>query len=421
MTRVVHRILKTDRGFAAAVTSTLLSQAATLVLALCLDVLIARRLGPAMRGVYALATLVVTLCVQALDLGFSTATTYFVARKPRRTGAILGNDAAMVVAAGLTMCVASIVVPRTLAPAALLNSAMLCAMAVLAATTIAHNYTSAVLYGQQSVASASRMPVLNIAGSLLCAAIVVGTGHASVAGLLAAASLGRVVALVYGLREIRWPARLAVSGPVLAASWRFAVREYASNLTTLAAYRADQFIVAGLAGTADLGLYAVAASITERLNLLPGAIASVLMPKVASSGGGGLQETKRILRGAICCSAGLAGVVAIACPLAMRVLYGPAYAHAVPAILLLLPGSLGMAAAKLASSHLLGRGRAGSVLAASVIAAGVTTLLDVALIPGMGIAGAAAASSIGYCTAAVFQLAQLRQREPRAGVALEAA
>ena len=61
------------------------------------------------------------------------------------------------------------------------------------------------------------------------------------------------------------------------------------------------------------------------------------------------------------------------------------------------------------------------VLAASVIAAGVTTLLDFALIPGMGIAGAAAASSIGYCTAAAFQVAQLLQREPRANVALEAA
>jgi O-antigen/teichoic acid export membrane protein len=413
VTRVVRRILKTDRGFAAAVTSTLLSQAATLVLALCLDVLIARRLGPAMRGVYALATLVVTLCVQALDLGFSTATTYFVARKPRRTGAILGNDAAIVLAASLTMCAAAILMPYgvTLSPAAL------CAGVLLAATTLAYNFTSAVLFGQQSVASANRMPVLYIAGLLLGA----GLGHMNVAGLLAAASIGRVVALAYGLRGIRWPARLTVSGPVLAASWRFVVREYASNLTTLAAYRADQFIVAGLAGTADLGLYVVAASITERLNLLPGAIASVLMPKVASSGGDGLQDTRRILRGVMCCSAGLAGVVAIACPLAMRVLYGPAYAHAVPAILLLLPGSLGMAAAKLASSHLLGRGRAGSVLAASVIAAVVTMLLDLVLIPGMGIAGAAAASSIGYCTAAAFQLAQLRPREPRAGVALEAA
>jgi O-antigen/teichoic acid export membrane protein len=298
----------------------------------------------------------------------------------------------------------------------LLSPATLWASAALVATTMAYNYASAVLYGQQSVASANRMPVLYIAAFLL----VAGTGHISVAGLLAAASLGRALALAYGLRKIRWPARLTISGSVFAASWRFAVREYASNLTTLVAYRADQFIVAGLAGTADLGLYAVAASITERLNLLPGAIAAVLMPKVASSGGGDLEHTKRILRGTICCSAGLAVVVAVACPLTLRVLYGPAYAHAVPAILLLLPGSLGMAAAKLASSHLLGRGQSGPVLAASVIAAGVTTLLDFTLIPGMGIAGAAAASSIGYCTAAAFQVARLLQREPRAGVALEA-
>jgi O-antigen/teichoic acid export membrane protein len=145
------------------------------------------------------------------------------------------------------------------------------------------------------------------------------------------------------------------------------------------------------------------------------------MPKVASRGGDDLEHTKRILRGAICCSAGLAAVVAAVCPFALRMLYGLAYTRAVPAILLLLPGSLGMAAAKLASSHLLGRGQAGAVLTASVIAAAVTTLLDFALIPGMGIAGAAAASSIGYCTAAAFQVTRLLQRDSRADVALEAA
>ncbi|HXA53165.1 MAG TPA: oligosaccharide flippase family protein, partial [Candidatus Acidoferrum sp.] len=294
VTRVIGRILKTDRGFAAAVASTLLSQAATLGLALCLDVLIARRLGPAMRGVYALATLAVSLSVQALDLGFSTATTYFVARKPRRTGAILGNDAVMMLAAVITSFAAAAVVFRVQPHA--LSSTTLCAAAALVATTMAYNYTSAVLYGQQSVTSATRMPVLYIAAFLL----VAGTRHISVAGLLAAASLGRALALAYGLRKIRWPARLTISGSVFAASWRFAVREYASNLTTLVAYRADQFIVAGLAGTADLGLYAVAASITERLNLLPGAIASVLMPRVASSSMGDIEHTKRILRGTIC-------------------------------------------------------------------------------------------------------------------------
>ena len=103
---------------------------------------------------------------------------------------------------GVVLRVAAVAVVR---PHALLSPATLWASAALVATTMAYNYTSAVLYGQQSVAWANRMPVLYIAGFLLGAGMIVWIANISVPGLLTAATLGRTLALTYGLYRVRWP------------------------------------------------------------------------------------------------------------------------------------------------------------------------------------------------------------------------
>lgn len=412
LTRAIHSILQTDHAFSLAVSSTLIAQVATLLMALCLDVLVARQLGPQTRGAYALAILAVSLSVQVLDLGFSSATTYFLARKPHLAPAILGNDASLILCSLLATTTLAFTLlrlhPHALTASGVVNPLTLCALTALVTTTLAYNCIMAALYGHQSIRSANRMPVLHITVFFTCAAALIWISRPTVGALLWSASIGRLVAIAYGLGKIRWPARCAPSLPVFLSCGRFAAKEYASNLTTLLAYRADQFIVAALAGTTELGLYAVAASITERLNLLPGAIASVLMPKVASEEAvDTLRRTRRILRGTIGCAVALAMLLAVSCPFLIRFLYGSSYGGAVLPILLLLPGSVAMAAAKLASSHLMGQGQPGPALVASILAALLTTALDFALIPSFGIAGAAAASTIGYCGAASFLVARL--------------
>jgi O-antigen/teichoic acid export membrane protein len=138
----------------------------------------------------------------------------------------------------------------------------------------------------------------------------------------------------------------------------------------------------------------------------------VLMPSVASAGQtpGVVKRTGRILRGTLLCALGFCGLLAVSCPFLIPLIYGPAYSRAVLPILLLLPGAVGLAAAKLVSSHLMGDGEVKFAMMTSIATAAITALLDLALIPSLGIEGAAAASSAGYCLAATIHILKLFSR-----------
>jgi O-antigen/teichoic acid export membrane protein len=416
ITAVIQQIMRADRSFASAVTSTLMTQAGTLILALITDVLITRGMGPEVRGLYALAVLTASLSVQALDCGLSSATTYFVARQPECTASILGNHVVFSFASLVPAAIAVAMLHRTGPGTARLlgvgDPLTMWAIAALVGLSMAYNYTVAVLLGQQSIHFVNRMAMLHMGVFFLGTGCIAAATRPTVGAILLAMSLGRLVALAYGLQEILWPARLTASWPVFVRSYRYAVKAYAAQLTTLVAYRADQFIVAGLAGTTELGFYAVAASVTERLNILPNAVAMVLMPSVASAGQTPevVKRTGRILRGTLLCALGFCGMLGISCPFLIPFIYGPAYSRAVLPILLLLPGAVGLAAAKLASSHLMGDGEVKFAMMISIATAAVTALLDLGLIPSLGIAGAAAASSAGYCLAGTLHVLKLFSR-----------
>ncbi len=97
----------------------------------------------------------------------------------------------------------------------------------------------------------------------------------------------------------------------------------------------------------------------------------------------------------------------------MPLLFGQRFAPSVRVIWLILPGTIVTSMAKVAASHLTGRGKTGRTSAFGGLAVAVTLGLDLLLIPRFGIAGAAVASSASYIINGVLLLIILR-RELRA-------
>ena len=91
-------------------------------------------------------------------------------------------------------------------------------------------------------------------------------------------------------------------------------------------------------------------------------------------------------------------------PLAITWLFGGQFEPAVTPLMLLMPGVVAVSAARVLGSYMFSQGKVIYNTYTTFIALGVTLVLDLALIPVLGINGAALASSIAYAVSLLATL-----------------
>jgi O-antigen/teichoic acid export membrane protein len=188
------------------------------------------------------------------------------------------------------------------------------------------------------------------------------------------------------------------------------LRGQLGNVAAFFNYRFDVFIVNYYLDPAQVGLYALGVAISEGLWQIPQATALALFPRTARTPGEDASEfTCLILRHVFAISCLSAAALALLSPVAVPLLFGQRFAPSVRVIWLILPGTIVTAMAKVASSHLTGRGKTGRNSVFAGVAVLVTLGLDLLLIPRFGIAGAAVASSVSYVINGALLLIILRK------------
>lgn len=190
--------------------------------------------------------------------------------------------------------------------------------------------------------------------------------------------------------RLRWDRSL--QGELL----RFGGKSHLDMLFQQVLMRSDYIIIGLMIGSQAVGFYAMASAAAELLFIVPEAVTTPLMKRLLQQGEGIDQLTPLALR--------LTGTVMLLACLAMALigewlivlLFGKAYEPAYPALLALLPGMFSLCYATILHMDLLGKRRPGTLSLFSGCAAGLNLVLTGALIPLWGIVGAAIASSIAY-------------------------
>jgi O-antigen/teichoic acid export membrane protein len=173
------------------------------------------------------------------------------------------------------------------------------------------------------------------------------------------------------------------------------------SIATLVAYRADVVVLAALAPTADVGLYAAAAAMTEGLWLIPDALASVLLPHVARSADTH-EATARVVRlSSEVLLGGFVGLTLFGGPL-VRLVFGSEYSSAADALPALALAAVSLGAWKLLIADLGGRGDTRVRAFSATAGLGAMIAADFLMIPRWGIVGAAYAALLGYSVAALW-------------------
>jgi O-antigen/teichoic acid export membrane protein len=363
------------------------------VAAAALGILGARLLGAAGKGMYALPVLEASLVTAAFS-GLASATPYYMlnegaGRAALRTATIV-SCMFMVAGAFAIVALSSIghalwaagPAMASLPAAAIINTASGYAVGVKrvrGVTTLATGTTVLnLLFAGAGFLVLSRSPWIVIVAWLMA---------------LYAVAAAAAVAMWFHSRRLS-----SGSAPPVLAYARFAVKAGGDNLIGLLNYRGDLYVVALLSSTASLGLYTVAVSAAEALLIATQSAAIVASPHI-----GGLDRpaaaalTTRCIRNNLLVALVLSGALFLVAPLLVGLLYGGSFLPVVPALRILLPGvvviSLG---SPVGSFFTLKLGKPEIPLWLAAISATTCIALALLLVPALGIAGAAIASTVAY-------------------------
>jgi O-antigen/teichoic acid export membrane protein len=397
--------------------TTLWARIAALMLALVSSIVLARMLGPEGRGLFALVLLMPELAMRFGLLGFDQANAVYGGLEPGRRRALVWQSAAIAAVAGGSITAAGMCLvafgsqwSQTLVHGPLWL--YLLPMALVPGQ-MAAEYWGAILRGMNRIFLVNLFDFgARVAGVALILVLVAWL-RLGVAGAVWAESLvsvGTVVGIAVLLRYGGVWGRPVFDRSLWRRTWRFALPAHCSNVLSYLNYRADQFIVAALLPPEQLGFYAMAVALAERLWIVTGAVANPLLPHLTNSRGRDPALAAIICRHVVLWTGAACLLLFVLGDVVVRTLYSSAFVPVVAPLRWLLPGILTLTVGKILSAEMQAREKINYTIWAAGLATVVNIVGNLALVPRLGISGAAIASSISY-TVLSFVVLQYYLRE----------
>ena len=380
---------------------------ATIVLGLITGPIIARVLGPAGRGEIASVQVYASLVTTLLAFGISTAVLHAIRRGPGSEGRIL--EAVLRYSfwlIPLSLCAAAVVSEFVLVN--LHGGARVWCFVLIASTplTVVVLSLTSFLLARGALGWIGSLRTLSTVCIALVVIVLAAVGHLTVTNYLAAIFAVSILVLAMSFRAVRVrPASGGSLRPLLA----FGSKAWVGSLAGLANLGVDQAVIAPFLGSTELGHYAVAVT----LSLLPLGISTAVGARiwgdVAADDGVNLERTGRFVRIAMSCATWVAIGLATTTPFLVPLVYGELFRASVLPLMLLLPGTIAFSGAYVLEGALVLAGRPGTNSKAELAALLCTAIGLAALLPTIGIVGAAVTTSIAYSVRFGFQIRALRR------------
>jgi O-antigen/teichoic acid export membrane protein len=324
---------------------------ATVVLMVVQQALLARALGPAAKGVvdfYLLAGYAVT---EFGSLGIASGIVFTLTRRDVEPGRANGVALRLAALLGVAAMLVLLGYGWMAAPGPYVWAAVFAALAAPAAIYLFYWTNLVTALGQAPLAYlgtfATAALSVSVTGALWAADRL--TPATAAAGLAASTTL---VALVAARQASgRWGC--AWDRPLAGEMARYASRMYPGHVANVVHYRLDQYVVGVVLGPAALGLYALAARISEVFWYLDGVVIAANLSRIATLPvDESWRLTRRIAGGvALAGAAGVAGAWLLAGPV-VRAVFGAEFAGSAVLLVPLLTGAVAWSLARVLAQHL---------------------------------------------------------------------
>jgi O-antigen/teichoic acid export membrane protein len=367
--------------------------------ALVTQPILAHGLGLFGRGEVAAATAPLMFGVAVLTLGLPESLTYSIARRTAGLRGAMRLSLGLLVLAGLagSLIIASLAALLSAGDTALAQLMIVAGCALAPALAVA---------GLRGLAAGRQMWTLialeRVVGALLQLAFVVVLFASGTLTVLLATTAIALTTFLGGIAYVLALGRVP-DNPAGAPEGdrprvlHYAGRVWLGTLTGMLLSRLDQLLITPLAGVSQLGLYAVAVSITDVILVFNSAVRDVMFAvESRSPDPSRLGSASRV---STLITLGLGLALAAACPWAIPFLFGRDFEDAVVVTLILIMAIVLGNPGSVAGAGLSARGRPGLRSLSLGIAAAANVVAIVVLVPSYGAIGAAVATLIGNVVA----------------------
>jgi len=365
-------------------------------------IIVAHWLGAEGVGQLAVINVAVATVVQVCSFGLPSANTYFISQDQRQLRAAAMNSlifatlVGSLLALGLNYAaelrpdwfgfvsarlirIASVSIPAQLITLIGLN--------ILLALGRLREFNLLDLVGQSFVLINAVVALIVLRGEL-ATLVVMNTA----AALLLSLVVGVLIWMAARkLARSQW----RLDGSLLAQMIRYGIRFHISILAAAIIFRADLLVVNHFRGSAEAGVYSVAAQFGMLLMLLPGVIATLLFPRVTAEQDQQGETTSLVTRYTafvtfFCCLA------AVPFSFLLPLIYGVEFTDASRLLLILLPGVYLVGLESVMVQHFNALGLPRVIPVYWIVTLVVNLVLVFWLVPRLGALGAALASTASY-------------------------
>lgn len=385
---------------------TFASRVASVLLSFASQSCLAWFLGPAGRGSYAVCLVFANVLSMICMIGLDNGCHYFVASKKATIsqGVVhLGFLGAMGSALAMAAGVFALMLPLAYFQKADADSFRLALLFIplnFFGTHLPMLLTSIRDFTWYAIIFTLRV-VAQLGGIVLFTGIMGWGVNGVLLAFIAAAALAAVLALAVMRIKHGLKAALPSLGLVRGVL-SYGCRYYFGKLSNLVNVQIGTILLAMLAGKADVGLFAIAMTLTIQVLMVPDTLGTVLLPRVASDPAGRPHLVARSARlsGLICGLILLVGCL-LARPL-VPVFFSPRFVPSIVLIWIMAPGVWLRSATKIFLPFFNGINRPG--ISSVAVIGGVTTnfVLMLLLLPVMGLPGGALAVTCGYVVSSLI-------------------
>ena len=381
-------------------------------------VIVARALGPAGRGEYAAIMAWFGISCIVGQMGQPAALCFYVAKDPQRARDYVATSRAIMLATGMLAFIAGLLLAPVLSrgnPEVADGYRIAFGISIVTYVGIAYTYSLQPRHLLSWNVVRTIQPVLSLLILCILWFLKLLTLNKALFILAATLTLQLGWGYWYCRRNALAPghARISLLRPLTA----YGIAQIAALTPAALNAQLDQLVLSQTVAPAELGRYAIAVSLTSLPIPVVAAIGNVAFPRLAAQQVV-TDATRRMQCYAIVASAGIAA--AILAPLALVAywlipfLFGAGYRGAVPLLWILTPGAVFLACGQVVGDLLRGRNYPAVVAWAQGLAAIFTVVLLIALLPIIGVYGAAIASTVAYGAALAAMIRSLRHL-PRHG------
>ncbi len=392
------RGLFTGGNLAKSSAQTIGATAIMLLLNLITGVMIARLLGTAGRGeIAALVTLGQTLGWVA-SLGCFQAVGFFNSRDPENADATIGTWVALSLPLGLAGVLVGQMLVETLLSAQTEDVVALARLWLLMVLLMPLSEAlSGALVADRDFGAMNAYKVLQSALPVAVYLALWAAGTFTVEAVLITHVAVVAVYLTLLVRRVLARHRIARPRAALArAGLWYGVRAHASNVGAQLNARLDLLIVPAFLAAAQIGLYAVAVSISTMIVTLAGSLAMIALPVASRGDERSSRRIAQLMHGTALTGLALAAFIFVFAEQLLTLVYSGAFAEATASLRLLAPGAVVLAMSNIAVNGLYGQERPGIAGVAQLPGLAITVIGLLLFLRSGGIEAAAIISTTSY-------------------------